>query len=53
MSPRMLWGLSAPRGPIPTIRVGRRVLYSVKDLERWIDQNRTEGVDIEAIARNN
>ncbi|MHB1033516.1 MAG: helix-turn-helix domain-containing protein [Pirellulales bacterium] len=47
VSPRTLWGLSAPRGPIPTIRVARRVLYPVADLQRWIARNRVEGHEVE------
>jgi hypothetical protein len=34
--PRTLWGLSSPRGPIPSIRIGRRVLYSAEALQKWI-----------------
>ena len=33
---RLLWAKTAPRGPIPCIRLGRRVLYAVKDLEAFI-----------------
>jgi hypothetical protein len=41
ISPRTLWGLSAPRGPIPCVRVGsgtrRTVLYSTAALQKWLD----------------
>jgi hypothetical protein len=37
ISERTLWSLTAPRGPIPVIRCGSRVLYSVDALRRWID----------------
>jgi hypothetical protein len=42
ISPRHLWGLTAPRGPIPAIRVGsgrpKVVLYSVDALKAWLTQ---------------
>ncbi len=28
------------RGEIPHVRAGRRVLIDVRDLDRWIDQNK-------------
>jgi len=39
-SERLLWGLTCPRGPIRSIRVGNgrgRVVYPVKCLEEYID----------------
>jgi hypothetical protein len=40
ISARTLWGLTAPRGPIPAIRVGhgkrQTVLYSVDALKAWL-----------------
>ena len=42
ISDRMLWSMSAPNGPIPTVRMGRRVLYSVRDLDMVIDRLRTK-----------
>jgi hypothetical protein len=40
ISPRLLWGLTAPRGPIPCLRVGhgRRqiTLYPVAELQAWL-----------------
>ena len=42
ISEKTLWTLSAPRGPIPTIRVGERsIRYSVAALQRWIDSEQT------------
>jgi hypothetical protein len=42
ISARTLWGLSAPRGPIPCVRVGsgRRqvVLYPLPDLQAWLSR---------------
>lgn len=39
ISERLLWSLSAPRGPILCKRIGGRggcVLYAVDDLRRWL-----------------
>lgn len=40
LSPRTLWGLTAPRGPIPCLRVGhgkrQTVLYPVAALHAWL-----------------
>ncbi len=38
VSERTLWGLTQPRGPIPCVRLGGRVLYSPAALTRWIEQ---------------
>jgi len=42
ISARTLWGLTAPRGPIPCLRVGhgkrQTVLYPVADLQAWLSQ---------------
>jgi hypothetical protein len=38
ISERTLWGLTAPRGPIPCVRLGGRVLYSPDALRKWIDE---------------
>lgn len=42
ISERTLWSLSAPRGPIPCIRIGhgkrRSVLYSVAGIQAWLSQ---------------
>lgn len=34
---RTLWSLTQPRGPIPSIRLGARVLYPVAALQSWIN----------------
>lgn len=39
---RLLWSMSAPNGPIPTVRIGRRVLYSPVDLDQVIERLRTK-----------
>lgn len=39
ISPRLLWNLSAPRGPIPCTRLGSKggcVLYRPADLDAWL-----------------
>ena len=40
ISTRTLWGLTAPRGPIPCLRIGRGkralVLYPVAGLQAWL-----------------
>ncbi len=42
VSARTLWGLSAPRGPIPCLRVGngkrQTVLYPVAELQAWLSR---------------
>jgi len=42
ISQRLLWDLSAPRGPISCTRIGGRggcVLYRVADLDTWLRQH--------------
>lgn len=36
VSARTLWALTAPRGPIPAVRVGRLVRYRPDDLAEWV-----------------
>ena len=36
ISTRTLWTLTQPRGPIPAVRLGCRVLYDPITLGRWI-----------------
>lgn len=42
VSVRTLWSLSAPRGPIPCLRIGhgkrQTVLYPVAGLEAWLSR---------------
>ena len=43
VSERTLWGMSAPRGPIPIVRVGakrRGIRYDVRDLRNWVDSQK-------------
>lgn len=34
---KTLWSLTVPRGPIPSVRIGRAVRYSPADLQAWIE----------------
>jgi excisionase family DNA binding protein len=36
LSPRSLWALTHPRGPIPAVRIGRSVRYDVQALREYI-----------------
>jgi excisionase family DNA binding protein len=42
ISPRTLWTLTKERA-IPVIQIGRRVLYAMTDIERFIDSQRVGG----------
>ena len=33
---RTLFGLTQPRGPIPAVRIGARVLYELSDLKAFV-----------------
>ncbi|HLP84597.1 MAG TPA: helix-turn-helix domain-containing protein [Phycisphaerales bacterium] len=33
---RMLWSNTSPRGEIPSVRIGRAVLYRPSDLDAWL-----------------
>lgn len=33
---RTLWSATQPRGPIPAIKLGKRVLYPVDGLKEWL-----------------
>lgn len=41
ISLRHLWALTHPRGPIPSVRLGRRVFYRPADLERFVEEPKT------------
>jgi excisionase family DNA binding protein len=43
ISSRTLWSLTAPRGPIPVVRIGRSVRYAPTDLRAWIEQQKIGG----------
>lgn len=38
ISEKKLWSMTYPRGPIISIQLGSRVLYSVESLRRFIQQ---------------
>jgi len=40
ISTRHLWSLTAPRGPIPCIRLGRRVFYDPNDLQAFLQERK-------------
>lgn len=37
ISERTLWSLTAPRGPLPAVRIGSSVRFDVKDLDTYIE----------------
>lgn len=41
---RTLWTLTAPRGPIPCVRVGVCVLYPVPLLQAWLAEQAGKAV---------
>ena len=43
ISERTLWSLTAPRGPIPVVRLGGAVLYVVESLRRYLAE--AQGAD--------
>ena len=43
--PKTLWSLTSPRGDLPCVRIGRRVLYDLADLQRWIDSQKQGGAN--------
>ena len=47
VSEKHLWSNSTPRGPIPAVKIGNRVLYSPRDLEAWVARA-SQGVDAAA-----
>lgn len=45
ISERTLFSMTAPRGSIPAVRMGSRVLYSVAALQSWINGQTVVSVD--------
>lgn len=41
--PKTLWNLTRPRGDLPCVRIGSRVLYDQRDLLAWIDGQKGGG----------
>ena len=40
---KSLWNFTVPRGTIPSVKIGSRVLYSPADLQKWIDSQKLKG----------
>ncbi len=38
--PKTLWNFTQPRGSIPCIKIGSRVVYSPSDLQEWISKQK-------------
>jgi len=50
VSERTLWGLTVPRGPIRSLKIGRLVRYAVSELERWaVEQGQVGEVQTDAL----
>jgi hypothetical protein len=43
ISERQLWARTQPRGPIPCVRIGNSVRYSLEALRRFIESQEQEG----------
>ena len=43
VSPRTLWGLTSPRGPIRCVRIGRSVRYDPADLRSFAEAQKHGG----------
>jgi excisionase family DNA binding protein len=37
ISEKKLWSITAPRGELPAVRIGRSVRYSLTALQAWIE----------------
>ena len=44
ISPRTLWAQTSPRGPIPSVRIGRTVRYDVADIQAFIESHKQKGL---------
>jgi predicted DNA-binding transcriptional regulator AlpA len=40
---KTLWSNTRPRGTIPAVRIGKRVLYDPRDLAQWINEQKERG----------
>lgn len=38
ISEKKLWNITCPRGPVPVVRLGSRILYSVKSLRGFVQE---------------
>jgi hypothetical protein len=48
ISERTLWASTQPRGPIPSIKLGNRVLYPVAGLQEWLTRSSAEQLTSES-----
>lgn len=48
ISERTLWSATAPRGPIPAVKLGNRVLYPVAGLQEWLTRSANEQLQEES-----
>jgi len=39
---KTLWSVTAPRGSVPVVRIGRCIRYSPDDLRAWIEEKKKE-----------
>jgi len=42
LSRKTLWQITAPRGDLPCIKIGTRVLYSPADIMAWIERQKLQ-----------
>ena len=42
LSRKKLWEITAPRGDLPCIRIGTRVLYVPADIAAWIERQKLQ-----------
>jgi len=42
---KSLWNLTQPRGPLPAVRIGRAVRFSISDLQAFIESRKAVGND--------
>jgi len=42
VSRKKLWEITAPRGDLPCIKIGTRVLYSPADIMAWIERQKCQ-----------
>ena len=42
ISERSLWSITAPRGPVAVVVIGRSVRYSIDDLQKFIDHQKQQ-----------
>ena len=42
LSRKKLWEITAPRGDLPCIKIGTRVLYSPADIMAWIERQKLQ-----------